>query len=80
LDPERQQLLNRIQIWGFVVAGVGALLTLPAVGVLFGLAAVALTYRTPLPGARYAGIVVALVCLVVAVSGLGPGDGGGLID
>lgn len=75
-----QQRLNRIQIWGFVVAAVGALLTLPIVGVAFALAAVALTYRTPLPPARVTGLVLAVVCLLVAVTGVGPGDGGGLID
>lgn len=80
MDAERQQRLNRIQVWGFVVAAVGAALTLPLVGVLFGLAAVALTYRTPLPAARVAGLALAGLCLVLAVTGIGPGDGGGLLD
>ena len=75
-----QQRLNRIQIWGFVVAAVGAALTLPLVGVPFALAAVALTHRTPLPAARAAGLGMAALCLVLAVSGIGAGDGGGLID
>jgi len=75
-----QQRLNRIQIWGFVVAAVGAALTLPVVGVPFALAAVALTYRTPLPAARAAGLGMAALCLVLAVSGIGSGDGGGLVD
>ena len=80
MDAERQERLNRIQVWGFVVAAVGAALTLPVVGILFGLAAVALTYRTPLPPARAAGLGLAVLCLVLAVTGIGPGDGGGLID
>ena len=65
MHAERQERLNRIQIWGFVVAAVGAALTLPIVGVAFALAAVALTYRTPLPPARAAGLGLALLCLVL---------------
>lgn len=80
MDAERKQRLDRIQVWGFVLAAVGAALTLPFVGILFGLAAAALTYRTPLPPARVAGLALAVLCLVLTVSGIGPGDGGGLID
>ena len=80
MAPERQERLNRIQVWGFVIAAVGAALTLPIVGIAFGLAAVALTYRTPLPAARAAGIGLAVLCLVLVITGVGPGDGGGLVD
>lgn len=80
MNAERQERLNRFQVWGFVVAAVGAALTFPIVGVAFGLGAVALTYRTPLPAARAAAIGLAVLCLVLAVTGVGPGEGGGLVD
>ena len=72
--------LDRFQIWAFVAGGVVAVLTFPAVGILFGLAAVALTYRVSLPAARWAGLAVAALCVLITALGVGGADGGGLID
>jgi len=79
MDAARKARLDRFQAWAFVGGAVLALLTFPIVGVLFGLGAVAVSYRGHIPHVRAAGIAVAAVCILVLVFGIGRGEGGGLL-
>ncbi len=80
MDPERKRRLDLVQTWAFVGAAVLALLTLPAVGIAFSAAAIALGWRIGVPAARWAGLVTLVACGLVLVLGLGSGPGGALID
>ncbi len=80
MEAERKERLDRFQAWAFVGGAVLALLTFPAVGIAFGLGAVAASYRTThVPNVRAAGLAVALICIVVLVFNIGSGEGGGLL-
>ncbi|MGI8846178.1 MAG: hypothetical protein ACR2HC_08420 [Thermoleophilaceae bacterium] len=79
MDAERKQRLDRFQAWAFVGGAVLALLTFPVVGILFGLGAVAVSYRNDIPRVREAGLAIAALCIVVLVFGIGSGEGGGLL-
>lgn len=79
MDAERKQRLDRVQAWAFVAGAVLAVLTFPVVGIGFGFGAVAVSYRGDVPHVRAAGLAGAALCIIVLVSGIGSGEGAGLI-